>query len=137
MNKRQYMAYYHIGLLPTSLPWEYQGLSQDLETGRPKLAIVKVFGFLFFKRDHNTQITTIKMYFLIEIRYDILWIYSGVKKKLFENDILRNYSQKLLEEPPQLMCWYRCRICYRHVDRLGLKINSPEYTVTHPHPVIS
>ena len=27
--------------------------SQDFETGCPKLAIVKLFGVLFFKEDHN------------------------------------------------------------------------------------
>ena len=31
----------------------YQGLSQDLETGCPKLAIVKLLGFLFFKGEHT------------------------------------------------------------------------------------
>ena len=30
-----------------------QGHSQDLETGCPKLAIVKVVGILYFKGDHN------------------------------------------------------------------------------------
>ena len=30
-----------------------QGLSQDLETGCPKLAIVKFLGFQIFKGDHN------------------------------------------------------------------------------------
>ena len=33
-----------------------QGLSQDLETGCPKLAIVKFLGVLFFKVDHNILI---------------------------------------------------------------------------------
>ena len=30
-----------------------QGLSQDLRTGCPKLPIVKCWGALFFKEDHN------------------------------------------------------------------------------------
>ena len=30
-----------------------QGLSQDLETGCPKLAVVKSFGVQMFKGDHN------------------------------------------------------------------------------------
>ena len=30
-----------------------QGLSQDLETGCPKFAIVKVLGIQIFKGDHN------------------------------------------------------------------------------------
>ena len=30
-----------------------QGLSQDLETGCPKLAIVKFLGVQIFKGDHN------------------------------------------------------------------------------------
>ena len=33
-----------------------QGLSQDLETGCPKLAIVKFLGIQIFKGDHNTLI---------------------------------------------------------------------------------
>ena len=31
----------------------YKGLSQDLETGCPKLAIVKFLGVQIFKEDHN------------------------------------------------------------------------------------
>ena len=30
-----------------------QGLSQDLETGCPKLAIIKIVGVQIFKGDHN------------------------------------------------------------------------------------
>ena len=30
-----------------------QGPSQDLETGCPKLEIIKYLGILFFKGDHN------------------------------------------------------------------------------------
>ena len=30
-----------------------QGLSQDLETGCPKLAVVKLLGVQIFKGDHN------------------------------------------------------------------------------------
>ena len=32
---------------------EAHGLSQDLETGCPKLAIISIFGILFFKGEHN------------------------------------------------------------------------------------
>ena len=51
-----------------------QGLSQDLETGCPKLAIV-----LFFKEDRNiySDCTTINMYLLTEIRYNILKLCHG------------------------------------------------------------
>ena len=33
----------------------HQGLSQELETGCPKLTIAKVFGIPFFKGDQNNQ----------------------------------------------------------------------------------
>ena len=40
-----------------------QCLSQDLETGRLKLAVVKIFGVQIFKGDHNIlHISTINMY---------------------------------------------------------------------------
>ena len=55
--------------------WRYprQGLSKDLETGCPTLAIVKFWGVQIFKGDFNyTQISTIKMYTFIIIRHDIL-----------------------------------------------------------------
>ena len=51
-----------------------QDLSQDLETGCPKFVVAKSLGVLFFKRDHNILwllVTTINMYLLIEIRYNI------------------------------------------------------------------
>ena len=35
---------------------EYQGLSQGLKTGCPKLSIVKYLGIPFYKGDHNTFI---------------------------------------------------------------------------------
>ena len=50
-------------------------LSQELETGCPKLAIVTFWGVLFFKGDRGRQYTQIKtkiMYLLIEIRHTIL-----------------------------------------------------------------
>ena len=40
-----------------------QGLSQDLETGCLKKAILKYWGVQIFKGDHNnTQISTVNMY---------------------------------------------------------------------------
>ena len=50
----------------------YQGFSQDLETGCPKLAILTFLGILIFKGDHNIpKYTTINIYLPIEIRYNI------------------------------------------------------------------
>ena len=43
------------------------GLSQDLESGWPKLAVVKHLGVLFFKGPKYTQITTTNGYLLIEM----------------------------------------------------------------------
>ena len=49
------------------------GLSQDLETGCPKLIIVKFWGVLFFKGGHNVlRLPPLNIYFLIEIRHNIL-----------------------------------------------------------------
>ena len=49
------------------------GLSQDLETGCPKLAILKFWGVQIFKGDHNIlKILTINMYKFIKTRHDIL-----------------------------------------------------------------
>ena len=71
----------------------------------PKIAYRKIFGVLFFKGDHQyTQITTINMCLFPEIRQNTLIqfhrIYIGVKiinlLYLFENDILRNCSHKIL-----------------------------------------
>ena len=39
---------YFIGMIDTQ-----QGLSHDLETGCPKLTIVKFWGIQIFKEDHN------------------------------------------------------------------------------------
>ena len=54
-----------------------QGLSQDLETGCSKLAIVNFWGILCFKAGYNIhrlQVTSINMYLVIETRHDILSI---------------------------------------------------------------
>ena len=45
-----------------------QGLSQDLETGCQKLAIVKFLGVQIFKGDHNILISTSNMYEFIKIK---------------------------------------------------------------------
>ena len=47
-----------------------RGLSQNLETGRPKLAIVKFLGVQIFKGDHS--ISNIKMYEFTKISHNIL-----------------------------------------------------------------
>ena len=63
-----------------------QGLSQDLETGCPELAIVKFLGIQIFKGGGPpyTQILTIYMYKFIKIRHDILiqshWNYMEMSK---------------------------------------------------------
>ena len=50
-----------------------QCLSQDLETGCPKLAIVKSLGVQIFKGDHDIlRFQTKNMYKFIKIRHDIL-----------------------------------------------------------------
>ena len=55
-----------------------QDLSQDLETGCPKLAIVIFFRHPIFQgRLQYAQITTINMYLLIKIRHNILLQYYG------------------------------------------------------------
>ena len=76
-------------------------LSQDLETGCPKLAIVNFLGVQIFKGGAQyTQISNINMYAFIEIRHDILIQchrnYMETKKVnyMVEIDILRNSSQK-------------------------------------------
>ena len=38
-----------------------QGLSQDLETGCPKLAIVKILGIQIVKGDHNIPLTCMNL----------------------------------------------------------------------------
>ena len=48
-----------------------QGLSQDLETGCPKMAIVNFFGVQILRGPQFTQISTINMYTFILIRLDI------------------------------------------------------------------
>ena len=80
-----------------------QGLSQDLETGCPKLAIVKILGVQIFKGDHNIlKISSINMYEFIKIRHNILIQYHGNYMEMrkfnymLEIDILRNSSQNLL-----------------------------------------
>ena len=49
-----------------------QGLSQDLETGCLKLAIVKILGVQIFKGDNNVLRFQQNMYKIIKIRHDIL-----------------------------------------------------------------
>ena len=47
-----------------------QGLSQDLETGCPKLAIAKILGVLFSKGDHNIlEVYSYKYVLLNEIKH--------------------------------------------------------------------
>ena len=48
----------------------HQGLRQDLETGCPKLPIVKFLGMLFYKRDYNILRLQHKDYLLGKIRHN-------------------------------------------------------------------
>ena len=57
----------------------HQGLSQDLENGCQKLAIVNIVGILSLKGNNN--ILTFKhlnMYLHIEIRHDLLYNVVGI-----------------------------------------------------------
>ena len=95
--------------MKTFVSWHYyispiQGLSQALETGCLKLAIVKFWGVQIFKGDHNKlMISTINMYEFIKIMHDILIQCHGncMEMKnvnyMLEIDILRNCSQKSLD----------------------------------------
>ena len=53
-----------------------QGLGLNLETGCPKMTIVKIFGVLFFKGESNIlQVTAINMYqAYYHYKYNILGI---------------------------------------------------------------
>ena len=106
-------------------PWHSQaltiahGLSQDLETGCPKLAIVKYLGLQY------TRISTINMYKFIKTRHDILIQCDGncmeMKKikYMLEINILRNSSQIFwvswgllfkglgVQKDTQTPCWLR------------------------------
>ena len=79
-----------------------QCLSQDLETGCLKLAVVKFLGVQIFKGDHNILISTINMYKFIRIRHDIIkqchGNYKAMKKfnYMLEIGIFRNPTQKYL-----------------------------------------
>ena len=64
--------------------------SQDLETGCPKLAIVKFFP----RRPQYPQITTINMYLIIEIRPSILIKCHG--NYIEVEKLTRNDTQKYL-----------------------------------------
>ena len=72
-----------------------QGLSQDLETGCPELAIVKNFQ----GRPRYTQFTPIHMYLLNEIKHTVHVQCHGIilRRKIFsyllEINIFRNSSQ--------------------------------------------
>ena len=74
-----------------------QGLSQELETGCPKLTIVKLFGVHIFKGDHNIlRFQPLNMYKSIKRRHNILiqcyGIYTEMKKfyYMLKIDILIN-----------------------------------------------
>ena len=77
-----------------------QCLSQDLETGCLKLAVVKFLGVQIFKRDHNIHISTINMYKFIKLRNDIIKQCLGNHKEMkkfqykLEIEIFRNSTLK-------------------------------------------
>ena len=81
----------------------HQGLSQDLETGCPKLAIVKFLGVQIFKGDHNIlRNQPLRCINFIKIRHNICIQCHGnhmdLKKfnYMLEIDILRNSPQRFL-----------------------------------------
>ena len=54
-----------------------QGLSQNFETGCPKLINIQFLGVFFFQgRQQNFEVTTINMYSLIKIRNNIIIQYN-------------------------------------------------------------
>ena len=78
-----------------------QGLSQDLETGCLKLAVVKFLGRPYFEGGSQcTHISTINMYKFIKIRHDIMKQCHGYYKEMkkfnhkLEIEIFRNSTQK-------------------------------------------
>ena len=82
-----------------------QCLSQDLETGCLKLAVVIFLGVQIFKGDHNIlifQVSTTNMYKFIKIRHDIIKQCHGNYKQMkkfnykLEIEIFRNSTQKNL-----------------------------------------
>ena len=84
----------------TEVQWN-QGLSQDLGTGCPKLAIVKFWGVQIFKGDHNMlSFLPQTLYKFIKIRHDIFIKchvnYMEMKKVnyMLEIDILKNSLPK-------------------------------------------
>ena len=85
-----------------------QGLSQYLETGCPKLAIVKFWGIQIFKGDHN--ILRFQPYIFInrsiKIRHDIL--IQCLWNNRLEINILRDTSQNLFGCPEG--CLLRVRV---------------------------
>ena len=103
-----------------------QGLSQDLETGCSKLAIMKFLDINFFQgRPQYIQISTINIYLLNEIEHNIHMQcqrnYIGVQRfsYMLEIDILRNSSLDFLcvllgvfwgfgcPNDAQRPCWFR------------------------------
>ena len=78
------LGHMFLDALPGKKLTESVGLTQHLETGCPKLAIVKFLGIQLFKGNHN--ITAINMYLEFLIRYNIHlqchWNCTEVKKKM-------------------------------------------------------
>ena len=79
-----------------------QCLSQDLETGCLKLAVVKFWGAQIFKGITISHISTVNMYQFIKIRHDIINQCHGNYKEMkkfnykLEIGIFRNSTQKKL-----------------------------------------
>ena len=74
-----------------------------IENWRPEIGkLCEHFGRPIFQgRSLYTQITTVNMYSLIEKRHDILIQCDENESVVFENDILRNYSQVFLGCPKE------------------------------------
>ena len=81
-----------------TLEYVNQSLIQDLGTGCPKLAILKLLGVLFFKGHHNMLRLQTNMYLLNEIKHNVHiqchWNLIELEKfnDMLEIDISRNSS---------------------------------------------
>ena len=87
--RRQDKGMHRWSSLPTPIDVSVnQGLSQDLETGCPKWAIVKILGVQNFQGGPQyTQISTINMYKFIRIRHDILIQCHGNNMEIKNNQL--------------------------------------------------
>ena len=85
--------------MPKHFGTQFHGLSQDLETGCPKLAIVKFLGLQIFEGDHNhkhVQIHENKVGYHILKQCSVNYMQMKYINYMLEIDILRNSSPKIM-----------------------------------------